>query len=71
MHNDEITHRFTFHPPSGDADVEQYTRFRAYAKGFAEMLNAQLPENREKSLAVTKVEEALMWANASYARGER
>lgn len=32
------------------------------------MINNLCPESREKSLAVTNLEESVMWANASIAR---
>lgn len=34
------------------------------------IIEEQCPDGREKSLAVTKLEEALLWANESVARGE-
>jgi hypothetical protein len=32
------------------------------------MLNELVPDSREKSLAITHLEEAVMWANAGIAR---
>ena len=37
------------------------------AREFAELINGQCPDNREKHLALTKLEEATMWANKSIA----
>ena len=37
---------------------------------FAGLVDNLCPESREKSLAMTKIEEATMWANASIARRE-
>jgi hypothetical protein len=37
---------------------------------LAEEITRSCPECREKSLALTKVEEAVMWANAAIARHE-
>lgn len=40
------------------------------AREFAELINGQCPDNREKRVALTKLEEAAMWANKSIARKE-
>jgi len=37
---------------------------------LAAYINENCPDSREKSLAFTKLEEAVMWANASIARNE-
>lgn len=71
MTNEEIDHRFTYHPPEGKAQVQKYTELRAGARGFAKLVNKHCPDGREKSLAITKIEEAVMWANASVAREEK
>lgn len=43
---------------------------RDCGRQFAVLIDADCPESREKSLALTKVEEAVMWANAAIARRE-
>lgn len=40
------------------------------AKMFAAYINEHCPDSREKSVALTKIEEAAMWANAAIARNE-
>lgn len=67
MTNEEITRRFTYHAPKGN-QPELYECIRHVARDFAVCINDLCPESREKSLAVTKLEEAVMWANASIAR---
>ncbi len=67
MEQSDLDKRFTYHPPkSGQPD--KYVRIRDNAKELAELINTLAPESREKSLAITKLEEAVMWANASIAR---
>jgi len=69
MTNKEIENRFTYHPPK-DNQPEIYEIIRAYGGDFALYLNKTCPESREKEIAITKLEEAVMWANASIARNE-
>jgi hypothetical protein len=58
---------FDHHPPDGEkAAVHEVVR--AIVKSAATHLHGILPEGREKSLAMTKLEEALFWANAAVAR---
>ncbi len=66
---DELDARFTYHCPT-DEQAKKYTSIRGRARAFAELIDALCPESREKSLAITKLEEAVMWANASIARRE-
>lgn len=69
MRNKEIESRFTYHKPKED-QPERYDRIRYKAKMLAAYINEYCPESREKSIAITKIEEAVMWANASIARNE-
>lgn len=63
----ELENRFTYHPPSG-AQPAQYTAIRSMALVFAQKINQIVPESREKSLALTNLEQTVMWANAAIAR---
>ena len=45
-----------------------YQQIRDYAYGLAILFNEFVPESREKSLALTHLEECVMWANAGIAR---
>lgn len=60
---------FTYHAPKGD-QAERYGKIREKARELAELMEESCPDSREKSLASTKLEEAVMWANASIARNE-
>lgn len=64
-----ITYRFTYHPPKDD-QVERYEIIRQRALDFARTLVEMCPPSRELSEAVGRVEEAVMYANASIARNE-
>lgn len=64
-----IENNFTYHAPKGD-QAERYGKIREKARELAELMEESCPDSREKSLASTKLEEAVMWANASIARNE-
>ncbi len=64
-----IKNNFTYHAPNDD-QRERYVSIREHAKDFAFLIEEFCPESREKSLAMTKLEECVMWANASIARNE-
>ena len=63
----ELRNRFTYHKPTGNKTA-QHELIRSRCGELAEYINAELPESREKSLAVTHLEEVTMWANAAIAR---
>ncbi len=65
----EISNRFTYHPPT-DGKPEMYTEIRMGAKVLAKLIDKHAPDGREKALAITHLEETVMWANAGIARGE-
>ncbi len=60
---------FVYHPPTGN-QPERYQKIRDKAKELAILINSNCPESREKSLAYTKIEESMFWANAAIARNE-
>lgn len=65
----DIDNNFTYHAPKGDQQM-RYQSIREIAKGLAMFIDDHCPDSREKSLAMTKLEECVMWANASIARNE-
>lgn len=65
----DLKKRFTHHPPTGN-QMQKYDNIRKNALAFAELIDAMCPDSREKSLAITSLEEAVMWANAAIARNE-
>ena len=63
----DIENVYKYHAPkSGQPEI--YEQLRASIKVAAVLINELCPESRERSLAFTKLEEAVMWANASIAR---
>lgn len=60
---------FTYHPPKGD-QAERYIQIRDSAKQLALILTESCPPSRELSLAITALENSVMWANSSIARNE-
>ena len=64
---ERIENDFTHHAPNGE-QAEKYSRMRQTAKGLARLVVELCPESRERSTALTKLEECVFWANASIAR---
>ena len=67
MEQKEMDNRFTYHEPTAK-QIERYNSLRSMAKAMAQHIIDLTPESREQSLAITKLEEAVMWANAAIAR---
>lgn len=65
--NSNIENNFMYHSPKEGQPVK-YTAIREKAKELAYLIDELCPDSREKSLAITKLEEVSMWANASIAR---
>lgn len=63
------TNNFTYHRPVED-QPGRYEYIRDNAGSLAEALNRLCPPSRELSLAMTKLEEVVFWANAAIARNE-
>jgi len=57
---------FTYHSPKPGQNA-LYEEIRSTALKFAILIHTTCPPSREKSLAITKLEEAVMWANKSIA----
>ena len=65
----DIEKNFTYHAPK-EGQPEKYAKLREKAKELALLVDDLCPNSREKSLANTKLEEVVMWANAAIARYE-
>ena len=60
---------YVYHEPIND-QIARYKIIRSNGKSLASHIINLCPESRERSLALTKVEEAVMWANSAIARNE-
>jgi len=61
---------FTYHPPFGD-QASRYEQIRNAGKEFARTVEALCPNSAERMLAVRKIQEGVMWANAGIAINEK
>lgn len=66
---EDLEKRFTYHPPK-EGQPEKYHLLREAAKDLAALVTLNVPPSRERALALTKIEEAVFWANAGIARNE-
>lgn len=67
MEKADIENRFNYHAPD-DEKRQRHEVVREELKTVALIVNDLCPEGREKSTAITKLEEAMYWANAAIAR---
>jgi len=70
--NEEIAHRFAYHPPRDEAAVKAHEKVRKLLGDIAQELDALLPGDRprEKAQTLTHLEDAMMSANAAIARSQ-
>lgn len=66
---EELYKRFTYHQPK-PGQPPRFEQLRAKAKEMADLLVFLTPDSREQDLALTSLEQAVMWANAAIARRE-
>ena len=70
MEQSELEKRFSFHPATTEEKKQAHETIRNTCLRVSIDLNNQLPEGREKALALTHLEEVMFWANAAIARNE-
>ena len=63
----DIEKRFTYHAPD-EKKITVHQEVRNEARLLAHKLNLWIADSREKSLALTHLEEMVFWANAAIAR---
>lgn len=62
--------RFSFHAANTQAKRDAHTDVRRQCRHLAEVINSLAPDGREKSLAITHLEEVMFWGNAALARDD-
>lgn len=65
----QLDNNFVYHAPKL-GQPERYAVLRAEAKNLAQHFLKECPPSRERAAAITKLEEAMFWANAAIARNE-
>jgi hypothetical protein len=65
---EDLTRRFTHHPPRTPTVANHHATVRGACAGLAATIVDHCPPCREQALALTKIEEAMFWANAAIAR---
>ncbi len=68
--NLELLNRFVHHPPKYEDTAKKHEEIRALLSAVANDFDQMLPESREKAITMTKLEEAMFWANAAVARNQ-
>ncbi len=63
----DLDNRFAYHAPTG-GKAAKHGALRADCLELAKKICAVVPPGREQALALTKLEEVMMWANAGIAR---
>ncbi len=66
----DIEHRARNHPPLNTETIMRHQNVRSAVEEVMVDFDHLLPPGREKSLALTKLEEAMFWANAAVARSK-
>ena len=66
----DLNNRFTYHAPMPN-QIGKFENIRKNARWMAALFTQMCPKSRELSLAITKIEEAVFWANAAIARNEK
>ena len=60
-----VLDRFRYHAPSSAQVGRAHENARMYCRELAEWVMCHLPETRHRSLALTALQETMMWINAT------
>lgn len=66
----QVDHNLTNHPPVNDGVVAMFEAIRTAGKALGYAIAELCPESRERSLAITNLEQTIMWAVAAIARNQ-
>lgn len=66
----QLHHNLTNHAPASPEIVARFEGIRADARSLGETILEYAPESRERSLAITHLEQTVMWAVAGIARNQ-
>lgn len=66
----DLDNIFSHHAPFGDQG-DRYNQVRAKAKEFAQLVSDLTPQSAEQTLAIRKIQEAMMFANSAIAINEK
>ena len=66
----DLDNVFSYHPPVG-SQKERYVALRDGGKLLAQLVQDNTPPSREQSVALTNIQQAVMWANAAIAINEQ
>ena len=70
MASASLEQTYTYHRPFG-TQPERYIALREAGKALALLITQTVPPSREASVALTNVQQAVMWANAAIAINEQ
>lgn len=68
MNDESLGRRFDYHKPSSEHIIRMHEIVREMHRQLAKFIDESIVESREKSLALTKIEESMFWSNAAVAR---
>lgn len=66
----DLLNRFNYHRP-GEEAMDHHQVIRESALDLAYVIVSLVPDCRERSLALTNLEQAMFWANAAIARVDK
>ena len=67
-YSEQLEKAFKHHPPANDDVVRRHEAVRAAALQFAQEITNNVPQSKERNVAIERIEEAMFWANAGIAR---